>query len=186
MKKFNVKIRKKKDTYQNFNKQYKKQSRVNIRCGGILFTENGNHIVIVQNKYILKERKKILWGLPKGHIKENETYAECARREIYEETGIRININEYHPKLKINNTFYFPIHLKFNYHQLRNIMHINDTIEINKIDLLNLKDNTILTSHLNYELRKFLEMYISRAKRIALEHSHKKEYSDENFIFSSV
>ena len=27
------------------------------------------------------------WGLPKGHRTKDETYAKCARRETYEETG---------------------------------------------------------------------------------------------------
>lgn len=159
----------KKHAYINFNKHKKHPSRSNIRCGGILFTKCGKHIVIVQNKYLLKEQNKILWGLPKGHIKKNETYAECARREILEETGISIYISEQHPKIKINNTFYFPIKLEFDFHQLMNIMHINDTIEIHNIQLLAISRFNECASVLNYELRKCIETYMSRAKKIASE-----------------
>tara|TARA_B110000285_G_scaffold28681_1_gene28837 strand:+ start:8931 stop:9455 length:525 start_codon:yes stop_codon:yes gene_type:complete len=157
-----------KNDYINFNKHKKQLSRRNIRCGGILFTSCGKFIVIVQNRYVLDEQNKILWGLPKGHITQKETYAECASREILEETGINISISENHPKLKINNTFYFPIHLNYNFNQLTNIMHINDTIEINNIKLLEI-DKIQQTAILNYELRKFIETYILRAKRIATE-----------------
>ena len=153
--------------YTNFNKHKKQPKRSNIRCGGIIFTENKKHIVIVQNRYLLDEQGKILWGLPKGHIKENETYAQCARREIKEETGINVHITEHHPKIKINNTFYFPIKLGLSFVQLQNIMHVNDTIEIQNISLLDLCDLKNKRSILNYELRKFIEMYINRAKKIA-------------------
>ena len=163
----------KKNDYRNFNKHKRQLSRKNIRCGGILFTSCGNYIVVVQNRYVLDEQNKILWGLPKGHIKTKETYAECASREILEETGINISISENHPKLRINNTFYFPIHLHFNYNQLKNIMHINDTIEINNIKLLSMNELQYISSILNFELRKFIETYVPRAKKIAKENTIK-------------
>jgi 8-oxo-dGTP pyrophosphatase MutT (NUDIX family) len=34
------------------------------------------------------------WGFPKGHVEENETEIETARREILEETGVVARINE--------------------------------------------------------------------------------------------
>jgi len=166
-----------KNLYANFNKQNNHPKRSSIRCGGIIFTENSEHIVIVQNKYVLDEQNKILWGLPKGHIKDNETYAQCARREIKEETGISVYITEQHPKIKINNTFYFPIKLKLNFVQLKNIMHINDTMEINNISLLNLYDLKKKNSSLNYELRKCINMYLNRAKKIAtISNTYNRKY----------
>ena len=45
-------------------------------AGGILF-------LLV---YSAKNRQ---WGFPKGHVEENETEIETAKREIFEETGIR-------------------------------------------------------------------------------------------------
>ena len=49
------------------------------------------------------------WGLPKGHREGNETYATCAKRELFEETGILWEIRDDMFKIRINNTYYFPI-----------------------------------------------------------------------------
>ena len=51
---------------------------------------------------VIKKDQKILmvfqnngfWGFPKGHVEENETEIETARREILEETGVLVRINE--------------------------------------------------------------------------------------------
>jgi 8-oxo-dGTP pyrophosphatase MutT (NUDIX family) len=51
---------------------------------------------------VIKKDQKILmvfqnngfWGFPKGHVEENETEIETARREILEETGVVAHINE--------------------------------------------------------------------------------------------
>lgn len=51
---------------------------------------------------VIKKDQKILmvfqnngfWGFPKGHVEENETEIETARREILEETGVVARINE--------------------------------------------------------------------------------------------
>ncbi len=48
-------------------------------CGGVV-VNNGKVLVVLQ--------KNNMWCLPKGHINDNESLEECARREIYEETGI--------------------------------------------------------------------------------------------------
>jgi hypothetical protein len=164
-----------KRSYDNFNNSSKYKSRSNIRCGGIIFSNNGKHIVIVQNKYMFEEKNKVLWGLPKGHIKKNETYAQCAQREIFEETGIRVNILEKHPKIKINNTFYFPIKLNLNYNDLKKIMYINDKVEIENISVLPISELCKNTNILNYELRKCINSYLLRAKRIANEQRYPKK-----------
>ena len=158
-----------KSLYDNFNKSNNHVARKHVRCGGIIFSNNGKHIVIVQNKYMFKEKNKILWGLPKGHIKHNETYAECAQREIFEETGIRVSIMESHPKIKINNTYYLPIKLNLSYHDLKKIMHIHDKIEIENISVLSISELCKNTNILNYELRKCINSYLFRAKKIANE-----------------
>ena len=52
-----------------------------ISAGGIIV--NNKKIVVVFQK------RTQTWSLPKGHIDETETPEETARREIYEETGIK-------------------------------------------------------------------------------------------------
>lgn len=42
---------------------------------------------------IVKGRHSGIWSLPKGHGYDTETELESAKREIYEETGIQLEIN---------------------------------------------------------------------------------------------
>lgn len=55
-----------------------------IICGVIVISRNSK-ILLVQGRSTGK------WSLPKGHLKKGETYEECAKRELFEETGIKIN-----------------------------------------------------------------------------------------------
>ena len=57
-------------------------------CGAILFRENNGkrEYLLVLNK---KGNVRGHWGFPKGHTEENETEYETAKREIFEETGIK-------------------------------------------------------------------------------------------------
>ena len=58
-----------------------------ISCGAVLFSGNENrHYVLV------KSAANNHWGLPKGHIENNETEQETALREIMEETGVKAEI----------------------------------------------------------------------------------------------
>jgi len=61
---------------------------LNCKCyGGIIKSQN-------TGKYLLVKGITGKWSFPKGHIELNETPYECAKREIYEETGLIIeNIN---------------------------------------------------------------------------------------------
>ncbi len=51
-------------------------------------------IVIKDNKVLLGKRKNVhgdgSWSFPGGHLEFNEGIEDCARREVMEETGIRI------------------------------------------------------------------------------------------------
>lgn len=61
-----------------------KRRRRNIRSGTMIIDFNTRKVLIIQSY-------SKLWGLPKGHVEENETTQECAIRETYEETGIQID-----------------------------------------------------------------------------------------------
>lgn len=54
-------------------------------CGAVI-ENDGKILMIFQNNGF--------WGFPKGHVEENETEAETAVREIFEETGLWVAINE--------------------------------------------------------------------------------------------
>ena len=63
------------------------QSNVNIRAGTIL-----QH----NNKYLgVWQKSSKLFSFCKGGLEENETYEECAQRELEQETGIQIPLSEY-------------------------------------------------------------------------------------------
>lgn len=49
--------------------------------GGVVINEKSQVVVVSQ--------KGTSWSLPKGHIEKNETPLEAAKREIYEESGIK-------------------------------------------------------------------------------------------------
>lgn len=56
------------------------------QCGVVLLNKHMDKVLIV----LQKESQK--WGLPKGHMSQDEieraAYFECAKRELFEETGI--------------------------------------------------------------------------------------------------
>ena len=58
-------------------------------------------IVINKGKILLGKRKNShgegTWAFPGGHLEYKETIEECARREVYEETGIQIKNLRYGP-----------------------------------------------------------------------------------------
>lgn len=53
-------------------------------CGAVVFTMRGG-----QPLYVLVQEQSGAYSLPKGHMEGDETEIETARREIFEETGLR-------------------------------------------------------------------------------------------------
>lgn len=59
-----------------------------LSCGFILIDEESRKILACHptgKKYI-----RGFWDIPKGHIEKGETYIDCAKRELFEETGFKI------------------------------------------------------------------------------------------------
>ncbi len=54
--------------------------------------EAGGGIVEKDGKYLMILRKK-KWDLPKGKKEKKETIEKCARREVEEETGVKVKID---------------------------------------------------------------------------------------------
>jgi len=57
-------------------------------CGAVVFsrTPEGPRFLLIKN------RRSANWGFPKGHVENYETAEQTARREIREETGLRVRL----------------------------------------------------------------------------------------------
>lgn len=53
-------------------------------CGAIVFYRKADAV-----QYLLIENRCHNWGFPKGHVEPGETEIETAKREIFEETGLK-------------------------------------------------------------------------------------------------
>lgn len=57
-------------------------------CGAVIYRKRAG-----LNEFLLiKSKDDDYWGFPKGHMEENEDEIETALREVYEETGLNIEI----------------------------------------------------------------------------------------------
>lgn len=90
----------------NFN-QLNHETIKRKRFGGIIFNKDKRNIIRI---LIVKGKHKNKWGFPKGALEKNETYSQCALREIHEETGLLFKQNDLLNKIKIDNTLYFIIY----------------------------------------------------------------------------
>lgn len=61
------------------------------KATGILLLRNDGALLLQlrDNKKNIKHPN--MWGSPGGHLNKNETYAQCATRELFEETGYNSN-----------------------------------------------------------------------------------------------
>ena len=57
-------------------------------CGAIVYITYGGSLEFL----IIKHKNGDHWGFPKGHVEQGESEEETAIREVYEETGIKIEI----------------------------------------------------------------------------------------------
>lgn len=135
------------------------------RCGAIIFNHNLEKIILVENNYLYKEKNISVWGLPKGVLEGNETFNDCAMREIYEETGIKILLKKNIPYLKMNDNYYFPI--KIDETDIDKL-YSKDKNEIRGVRWFSIKNNKIDENiKLNKDLKSFINKYLYRSKNLA-------------------
>ena len=60
----------------------KNKKTTHVICAGGIVINNKNEVAIVNQNHDS-------YSLPKGHVDNNESYLDAAKREIYEETGIK-------------------------------------------------------------------------------------------------
>ncbi len=70
-------------------KKKNKERQKTTSCGAITWrVRDGKLQVLLIKQFEHRET----WGIPKGHIHNNESLEGCAFREVLEETGIRIDL----------------------------------------------------------------------------------------------
>ena len=73
---------------EGIGKNYTLECLYESSCGAVVF-----RMIAGEVRYLLiKNKRSANWGFPKGHIERGETKEDTARREVLEETGIRIQI----------------------------------------------------------------------------------------------
>lgn len=116
------------------------------RCGAIII-DDCSRILLVQNH-------SNVWSLPKGHQTHcKESYIQCAIREVYEETGLKLKITKNFKKLIIGDIVYFIIRLD-NY--FKKFQKIRDTHEVKQIKWTHINDIPSLENS-NWSLRKLVQ-----------------------------
>lgn len=68
----------------------KKRSLPTTRVSVIVLDDGGNILLVKHRK-----GKKFYWVLPGGRLEYGETFEECARREMKEETGLDVEVDRF-------------------------------------------------------------------------------------------
>ena len=114
-------------------------------CGMIMLDQNLSKILIIYQNESCK------WGFPKGKMEESEynsrEYFSCAKRELFEETGIILNCNKYKKlgSIIIKNKLLYIVMLQSKIQYSRPL----DTLEIGKIKWINVYDLCSFIKHNN-------------------------------------
>lgn len=113
------------------------------RCGAIIMDQ--------EKRILLVQGHSDVWSIPKGHQKHmKEPYSECAMREVYEETGLKLKITKNFKKIEIGNIVYYLVELNDFY---KKFIKIQDTEEIKTYDWINVKD-ILQLKKINWSLKK--------------------------------
>jgi len=128
-----------------------------FKCGTIIFNNDMTKVILVKNNFCKNYDK---WGFPKGHIKKKESFAECAIRETWEETGLKICVKNSQPKIKLENSYYYPIIIEENKLKISPI----DKKEICEVSWFKIEN--MITLNKNRDL-KIISKNWCRAKNIA-------------------
>lgn len=120
------------------------------RCGACIINGIGDQCLLVQQKYSQK------WGFPKGGLNPNESYFNCMKREVREETGVDLNKSRFKLcfNLKIGEYYLYVIQL-LQKSRCFPFLRIGDKNEINHVCWINFED--LLNYDLNYVSKQLIQ-----------------------------
>ena len=126
-------------------------------------------VVVCDGNVLLIERKRApgkgTWALPGGFVNKNETYEQCAIRELFEETSLKIPEKVLKGSLKrskifdnpkrnegiprITNAFYFEIHpdIKNGYPKLPRVKGTDDAVNAQWFSLAEVRHMVLFDDH---------------------------------------
>lgn len=99
-----------------------------IKAGAIILDKSKKFILLIKGNYANK------WNVPKGTHENNESIRVTAKREIFEETGLDLNISKYEIPIKLNKAFLY-------------VLYIDKNIPIQPIDILEIKEAKWIPIH---------------------------------------
>ena len=70
--------------------------RQTTSCGACVYKLSEGRLYLL---FVRPFKDRDTWGVPKGHVDENESNEECARREVLEETGIVVELEQQLPSV---------------------------------------------------------------------------------------
>ena len=126
------------------------------KAGAFIYDPDTNKILLIQSN-------ENLWGPPKGTLNFNETIKECAIREVYEETGLKIIPENFTKAISIQNkATYFYMEKPVCCVEIPKNITTNDATGIAWIDIKCLQqciDNNIITlsKHCKIVINHFLQ-----------------------------
>jgi 8-oxo-dGTP diphosphatase len=128
-----------------------------LAAGGVLHraTSSGDEVAIVHRKRYGD------WTLPKGKLKPGDSFMECARREVREETGCSVHLGEYLGAIgyQVND---LPKVILFWRMSIAEQHEIEDTIEVGDVAWLRISDAVQRLTHA--EESAFLSRLLSGVK----------------------
>jgi len=104
------------------------------KIGGIIYDTAMHKILLV--------RGTMKWSLPKGHFEPliDKNDIECAKREIYEETSLRVEINETTPYKILAHIKYYIIEMKNGSFKELNPVDTNEILDIKWFSIEEIRD----------------------------------------------
>ena len=64
-----------------------KEGRLGVGCSASIFNVSGEKVLLIRRK------DNNNWAVPGGYMEAGESFSEACKREVWEETGLAVNVN---------------------------------------------------------------------------------------------